>query len=550
MIYSTTISSFPFTILSSQGPPSACNRTYEVINCTRKTVFTSSLNTISVPKILISSVLANFLCDACQSADDALTAGNGVITDHIETLNTYSKQHPGVQIAVAPPLPRSVPDWFPSYLPVFATFLFHEITRMCNPNLKYLAPFVAGPSYFETDGIHLNADAGGSFIRYLVSSADLLFPPDSEAGSAPPLVADATVEAPSLSQLSQDVAKLRSDVTRRRLQDNLVFARIKEDRDFEINRTREDRCTISGVTVSTAPPTDPKERKEFFRAFISDLVVEALPEADVPPQVLDVVVNMRFGRGPPFFEVKFDSVASSLLFRIAASKLAKAGTGSFKGVFVSNTVNLSTRIRIDIMKLIAKRLTTTTEFAYVQGFSSRPTLHYLTREADPALAPEPAVSHPAPGTGRSYTFTESVERWGNLLASHSLDPIRRKAMPAFSGCLEQYFVVLPDKVAEPEADIFSRLLPPRISNRGSSSARGSTRGSTTSRGRFPHSERRQWRSFRGRGVLSGSNVSDAPSSDTDLTVLASSGPSTVTSATSLKRGPSPLRTESEPSKKK
>jgi len=434
---------------------------------------------------------------------------------------------------------------------------------MGNPSLKYLAPFVAGPTFFESDGVHLNADAGSSFIRYLVSSADLLFPPTNETSSIPTPEASVPVEVSSLSQLSQDVAKLRSDVTRRRLQDNLVFARIKEDRDFEINRAREDRCTISGVTVSTAPPTDPKERKEFFRAFISDLVVEALPEADVPPQVLDVIVNMRFGRGPPFFEVKFDSVASSLLFRVAASKLAKAGTGSFKGVFVSNTVNLSTRIRIDILKLIAKRLTTPTEFAYVQGFSSRPTLHYLTRAADPALGPVSSSSHPASGTGRSYTFTESVERWGDLLSSHSLDPIRRKALPAFSGCLEQYFVVLPDHVAEPEADIFSRLLPSGSSNRRFPSARGFA----SSRGRPLQSERRQWRPSRGRGVLTGSNAPDATSSEalcpaTTVPTLprgpspVSSAPllthssSPVTSAPSLKRGPSPVSTESEPSKKK
>ncbi len=516
---------------------SNCGRTYEVINCTRKVVFNSSLRTIPIPKILVSSVLANFLCDACTSDADALTAGNGVITEHIETLNSYSLSNPDVRIAVAPPLPRTVPDWFSSYLPVFSTFLFHEISRMANSNLKYLAPFVAGPSFFESDGVHLNADAGATFIRYLVSSADLLFPQEGDdagtASQASHVEGSGPEKTLTLTQLSQDVDELRANFKRRRLQDNLVFARIKEDRDFEINKAREDRCTISGLAVRSAPPSEPLERKEFFKKLISDLVIEALPDVDVPPQVLDVIVNMRYGRGPPFFEVKFESVASSLSFRIAASKLAKAGTGSFQGVFVSNTVNLSTRIRIDIMKLLSKRLTTTTEFSYVQGFSSRPTLHYLMRAVDPT--PGTAAQTPTIGTGRSYTFTECMERWGDLLPAHSLEPIRRKAVQAFSGCLEQYFVVLCDRVPEVEADIFSRLLPSGPHLRGPRPTRGSA------------SNRRQYRPARGRPPPSSRSATTSSSSQPPDSV-----PLTAPSVPppSLKRGPSPSGVEVEPSKKK
>jgi len=299
-----------------QGNLSTNDRTYEVIGCTRKAVFTSSLATMPVPKVLISSVLANFICDAC-TGDDIVTTANREITAHVEALNTYVTSNPGLSVAIAPPLPRSVPDWYSSYLPVFSTFLFHEVTRMQNPRLKYMVPFVAPPTFFESDGVHLNSDAGTSFIHHLVSSADFLFPPSPTPGPLPPSEEPGPVTTTTLSQLALDVSELRSDFSRRRRQDNLVFARIREDKDFEANKTREDRCTISGLSVSSAPPQDPKERKEFFKNFINELVTEALPDVDVPPQVLDVLVNMRFGRGPPFFEVKFDSIASSLAFRVA-----------------------------------------------------------------------------------------------------------------------------------------------------------------------------------------------------------------------------------------
>ena len=485
-----------------------------------------------MPAVLVTAVLANFLCDAC-SGDDVVVSANREITEHVETLNSYSLANPGVKIAVAPPLPRTDPDWYLSYLPVFSTFLFHEVARMGNSRLKYMAPFVAPPNFFEADGVHLNADAGTSFIHYLVASADLLFPASDDVTPESAGPQTESVAAPALSKLSRDVSELRAEVRHRRCQDNLVFARIKEDRDFEVNKSREDRCTISGLTVRSAPPQDPKERKEFFKALISSLVSEALPEASDPPKVLDVIVNMRFGRGPPFFEVKFESAVSSASFRVAAAKLAKAGSGSFQGVFVSNTVNLSTRIRIDIMKLIAKRLSTDTEFSYVQGFSSRPTLHYLARVVDPGLGG--ALPHPATGTGRSYTFAESVERWGDLLTRQSLELVRRKAAQAFSGCLEQYFVVLSDRLPEPEQDIFSRLI-----CLSSASRPYQSRGYRRASGRPFRGQ------HRGRSSFAGANsVQPVPGGTRATTTFAAIAPRDP----STKRSMSPGLDNEEPSKK-
>ena len=373
-----------------------------------------------------------------------------------------------------------------------------------------MTPFVAPPSFFETDGIHLNSDAGLSFVHFIVSNSDQLFPPsvDGEPPTDPTIDVGAT-----LTCLSRSVDSLRSDVSRRRLQDNLIFARIKEDRDYEINKSREDRCTISGLKVTSAPPADPKARKDFFKELVTKLVEEACPESDGRPVVLDVLVNMRFGRGPPYFEIKLDSVSSSLKFRVAASKLAKDQVGSFDGLFISNTVNLSTRIRIDILKLLSKRLSTPTEACYVQGFSSRPTLHYKMKEITPDSGAGPSLQTPTPGTGRSYTFVESVERWGHLLPSHSLANVCRKASQAFRGCLEQYFVLLSDSSPSgPEDSFLSRL-----TGQNPSYGRGSFRGP---RSRRASGRRGATHGFRGSSVLTGSNswaqfdsdVGDGPSS--------------------------------------
>ena len=298
---------------------SAVGRTYTLVNCTKRAVFDSTLPTLSDVSILVTSVLSNFISDACVGNNFTRDA-HREITDHVEALHRYSLTSPGTRIVVAPPLPRSSPDWFLAYLPGFTSFLYHEVSRMGNSNLKFMTPFVAPSSFFEADGIHLNSDAGLAFVHFIVSNSDQLFPPSAGGVHG----TESTIDvAASLTCLSKSVESLRSDVSRRRLQDNLIFARIKEDRDYEINKSREDRCTISGLKVTSAPPADPKARKEFFKEILLKLVEEACPDPSGRPLVLDVLVNMRFGRGPPYFEVKLDSIASSLKFRVAASKLAK-----------------------------------------------------------------------------------------------------------------------------------------------------------------------------------------------------------------------------------
>jgi hypothetical protein len=244
--------------------------------------------------------------------------------------------------------------------------------------------------------------------------------------------------AVALSSLTSLIGFLRAEVTTRRQQDNLIFARLKEDQDFAFNKNREDRFTVTGLHVTSPPPRDALERKEFFKSLLTSLILEACPDLEPQPKILDVYVNLRYGRGAPFIEARLDSVEASSAFRVSAAKLAKDEVPSFQGLFVANSVTLTTRVRIEILKALAKRLTTATEQAFVQSFSSRPMLHYQSLSH---------VLHPSSGTNRSYSFVEAVGRWGDRLTTVELLPAYRRARPAFIGCLEQYFIVL--KESEP-----------------------------------------------------------------------------------------------------
>jgi len=159
-----------------------------------------------------------------------------------------------------------------------------------------------------------------------------------------------------------------------------------------------------------------------------------------------------------------DSVASSLAFRSAVSQLSKEEAPSFAGLFIANSVTLSTRVRIEVLRAISNVLTTNNTESFVQSVSSRPILHYYTREG---------INHVIPGANRTFTFVEAVDRFGSLVPPSGLIKAYRRARPAFNGCLEQYFVIL--KESEPQ-------LPPEPPSQGPNSFPLGTRGSFGARG--------------------------------------------------------------------
>ena len=265
---------------------------------------------------------------------------------------------------------------------------------------------------------------------------------------------------------------LKSKAKTRRDQDNLIFARIKEDRDFELNKNRESRFTVTGLVTST-PPLDAKERKEFFRLKLAALVEEACPdsELDPKPEVLDVYVNMRYGQDSPFLEGRMNTAAASSAFRVAASQLAKDESPNFKGLFIANAVTLATRVRIEILRAISKTLISDDTESFVQGFSSRPLLHYHMRDH---------CFRQIEGTNRTYSFVEAVAKFGDNVSQADLIPSYRRARPAFIGCMEQYFVVLREGANASELVGASGSNQRPVGSRGSRGGWGSGRGGGTS----------------------------------------------------------------------
>lgn len=444
----------------------------------------------------MTAVLSNFLCDAGRANPSGLLpALNKVITDHVAAMFEYATANPASRVVIVPPLPRADPDWFGAYLPGLTSLLTSEVLALSSHQIKCLSPFIAPVSYFDSDNVHLNPAAGVEFVKYIFVGVDQVFPVldcTNPANVPSPTPTASSDLASAVRELTSVTEKFQADVLTRRQQDNLVFARLKEDRDFELNKSRENRFTISGLKLrgDQVPPRDPAERKDFFRVILQTLVDEACPDLDPKPEVKDVYVNMRHGLGVPFIEGRMDSVSSSSAFRIAGSKLAKAESPNFKGLFIANAVTLTTRVRIEILRALSTSLTFGDQEAFVKGFSSRPVLCVKTKIPD---AP-PGVEELSSDPGRNYTFCEAVEKWGHTLSQGSLVKAYRKAKPAFNGCLEQYFVVLREFQTDEPEDIFSLLSFPNSNPVGHGySRRGHTSSSRRGSGSFRSGHRGQRR---------------------------------------------------------
>jgi hypothetical protein len=370
------------------------------------------------------------------------------------------------------------------------------------PNLSVTSPFIVGSDHLESDGIHLTPAAGdlfllslGNFLREGISDVTIVSESvntletsedddDDDMGSVAPDTDEDKLGAilkivkgnskrlrtvrplkAALDQLAARSSDFESQVRIRRQRDNLVFARIKEESDGEINRSREDRVLITGLERSGSAPTSHLEKKEHYTKAVAALVELACPELEPKPSIVDVVISMHRDQVKPAVEVRFDSVPGALAFRKAAAALAKDKNVKFSALFFSNSITHSTRVRIEIMKVIAKKLTTDTEVAFVQGFISRPVMRYNAREA--------AQSYAA-GTGRSYSFVDCVSRFGDLVIAHELAPAYRRAGATFKGAMEQYFILLNEDESGFGASGVNRApIGHRHATRGRSGHRGS-----------------------------------------------------------------------------
>jgi hypothetical protein len=169
-------------------------------------------------------------------------------------------------------------------------------------------------------------------------------------------------------------------------------------------------------------PVETRPRIEWLKGIAMDIF------KDLVPNFPGKIFYLNQGQ-----QMELDSVENAMAVRraFAEKRKNKSLKPEFESLFVTNCVNLATRVRIDVLRAIARKITNDKDIAYVSGFISRPMMHIKS-------ANEAAKGKPL----KSFTFIDAVSRFHNLLKKDDLVTAYERAGQAFRGQLEQNFIVL------------------------------------------------------------------------------------------------------------
>ena len=149
------------------------------------------------------------------------------------------------------------------------------------------------------------------------------------------------------------------------------------------NQKKEDRIVISGMTIVLIPR--PAGRVE-FRAWLRGIVCETIERIveGSGAGVQFVAPGRNFGLEIPMCEVKMRDKEIAQKVRRKFGKLRKEGklTGRH---FISNSVTLATRVRLEILSDVAKKCSNNTEDMFCMGFTSRPVLQVKRKDGVASL---------------------------------------------------------------------------------------------------------------------------------------------------------------------
>ena len=465
-------------------------RQYTVVRCTEEASFKATLEDIEDKSNVLISTIENFIASRVRGDNSNIKdkVAEAVIY-FLTTIQEAATASPRSKFAVVMPLQRPALKWYQQYLPDIESAVSEGICQMKLDNVARIDCISAFSQAFEKDGVHLTKQSGKTFLSLILDLAETYFKAelvtledlnDHDDDDQDDEVEDGEVdtrragrskvmptEVRGLRDTNNRLSKLESEMMRKRLSDNLMFARMREEMDAAANKSKEDRVVISGIVSKQPIPVENGERIARLREIATDIFKFLIP--DFNGNISFVSQGKGQGRALPMLEVRLELVESAAAIRKSYSEKNKLKqlVGDHERLFISNSVSLATRVRIDILKAIAKKISNDEEQAYVVGFISRPIMHLRKKSDRRDVKPN-----------KSYTFVDAVENFGHLIFRSDLDSAYNRAGNAFKGQLQQNFIVLHDEKQ------VSWSQPDHRSVRGSrgSSDRGA-RGSGTPRGR-------------------------------------------------------------------
>ena len=452
---------------------------YKLEVTTLKRAFEVTIDNIQRDSQVVISVIENLIEKEIGTGKDEDKRDNlrRVMDEFITSIAEAARKNKGARFALAYPIMRPGNDWMAKNYDFIRDEFELAFGKQSELNVAKLDAICKTSQKFDKDGVHLTSEAGKNFVFNLIGMAEDYF----EAKLVDLDFEEDTVDKvlrigkeTSASQVNLNLSEIRKVTTEMKgwknsleksLQarfsaDNLMFARLRDEMDSETNRKREDRTLVTNLVDPDKLPKPTNERNEELRKIAKEFCEKIKENFD--GEVMFATTSGRPDRGNLMLEFRLDSVAKARDVRkaFAVKRSADNLPAGMDKVQVSTVITLATKVRIEIMKAIAKKIESHKESAYVPGFLPRPILQIKSKTGGPEGRGGKFIN--------SLTFAESIQQYGGLVDVNDLTPAYKKAGQNFRGTMRQHFAVLEENVQLDRTRF--NVPPPPIDPRGSSSA--------------------------------------------------------------------------------
>ena len=418
----------------------------QVLLCGHLGIFTEMLTKIRPESnACILSCISNFL----TKPEGATVAQRvePVLQDVREALLAVCTANPDRFYLVSPPMYRTSPIWYREGLPEVLSLFSQVLSQDRPPNLLLLPSFPT-PEY-DHDGVHLTAYSGLEFVLHLFDSANLALDNlDLDCESTVVRSCESTrVLEDRVMVLEQDHRRLTRVVDKKTASD-------AELADFHQNERMENCFMIYGLTAISSEIIG----KEWQTKAVQD-VQAALVSLMGKEYEIIVVQNAtkRHKDAEVAYCVKMVNVADSKAIRRKFGSFFFGGVDKrppeLKKINIKNWVTPNTRIRVDVLKLIAQRYRDSNR-------GSRVTV--IHHEPRPLIKIIPSSAAQDRRT-MSFYYVEAVLKLKVNFSEAEITPILRRVNPDFYGQIRTIFIVLSDDMFKKVTSKFNKQ--PRGSNR-------------------------------------------------------------------------------------
>jgi hypothetical protein len=323
---------------------------------------------------------------------------------------------------------RTLPVWYRDGLPEILTLFSQTLNDQKPPNL-HLLPSYPTPEY-EDDGVHLTSFSGLEFVLSLFDTSEELLdnlklgPLErcNVRGETGRVLEDRVMV------LEQDHRRLNKFVENKAAADAELF-------DLRENERFEDSFVISGLQALASSLTG----KEWQNHAISSVqaVIRELMGREMEIIVVQNVTSRQQG-AEVTYNVRMASVEDSKSIRRKFGSYFQRGNDSrppsLKAISIKNRVTSDTKIRISVMKLMAKRYKDMNPDAKVQvvGYEPRPLIKII-----------PPVGSNDRRT-KIYNYIEACRYMPTSFPPSDVQKILRRVNPRHRGHVKSIFIVLHD----------------------------------------------------------------------------------------------------------